>query len=70
MFAGLGGLDYVTSCLADFRQHDPVGPVLILRMRPLRLYLKPGVDPGAAVSVLTDVVNAGRNVVASVPGER
>jgi hypothetical protein len=37
-------------------------------MRPLRLYLKPGVDPRAAVSVLTDVVNAGRNVVASVPG--
>jgi hypothetical protein len=36
-------------------------------MRPLRLHLKPGQDPRGAVSALTDLVNAGRNVVASVP---
>jgi len=37
-------------------------------MRPLRLHLKPGVDPHGAVNALGELVNAGRNVVASVPG--
>ena len=37
-------------------------------MRPLRLQLKPGVDPRGAANALAELVNAGRNVVASVPG--
>lgn len=37
-------------------------------MRPLRLHLKPGVDPHGVANALAQLVNAGRNVVASVPG--
>jgi hypothetical protein len=39
-----------------------------MAMRPHRLHLKPGSDPRGAANALADVVNAGRNVIASVPG--
>jgi hypothetical protein len=37
-------------------------------MRPLRLRLKAGADPSDAVTVLSNLINAGRNVIASVGG--
>lgn len=37
-------------------------------MRPLRLHLMSGADPRGAANALAELVNAGRNVVASVPG--
>ena len=37
-------------------------------MRPLRLHLKPGVDPRGVANALAELVNAGRNIVGSVPG--
>jgi hypothetical protein len=37
-------------------------------MRPRRLRLKAGADPSDAVNVLSDLINAGRRVIASVGG--
>ena len=47
---------------------DPCGRVSVRPMRPLRLHLKPGVKPRGAVGALTEVIRAGKNVVASVSG--